>query len=105
MGQSQGGALEIIGDDRNDIDAATLLVGFPSDNNSVIIENTALLLRFIKNADPSWSGGARWMNGAIERLSAGEESVDVIRGERRISMQMVKEFGLVIVTVKHRLAD
>jgi hypothetical protein len=49
--------LEVIGDKSN-ISSATLLLGIPKDAPDIIIENTASLIRFTKNIDPSLDGNA-----------------------------------------------
>jgi hypothetical protein len=106
MGQSSDGLaiLEIIGD-KNDISQATIMIGVPNDSHAKLISNTALLVRFIKNIDPAWGGGADWAASALQNASSTGNPQSTVRGNKLIKLSTIKSVGLVSLTVKHRDKD
>lgn len=92
--------LEITGDKRN-ITNTTLIVGLPNDSKEIVMRNTALMLRFLKNTCPEWPGSVTWATNSIQRFSTGTSPTrSVARGHKRISMQWIKRLGWLSVTVK-----
>ena len=92
--------LEIIGDKRN-ITKTTLIIGLPNDSTEIVMRNTALMLRFLKNTCPEWPGSGTWATNSIQRFSAGTSTTrSVVRGHKRISMQWIKKLGWLSVTIK-----
>lgn len=102
MGLSSNGIanLEIIGDKEN-ISKTTLSIGLPSDNIDALIENSALLQRFIKNIDPNWEGSTRWMTSTLTKLvetpSSNEETIE---NGRKYSMTLYESLGILLLTVE-----
>jgi hypothetical protein len=93
--------LEVIGDKSN-ITQATLGIGVPNDSPSVLARNSALVLRFVKNATPGWSKSTDWTVAAIRKAAATEKPVETTYGSRRITMTFIKPLGMIMVTVKHK---
>lgn len=93
--------LELIGD-RNDLTQATLMIGIPNDSRSVLVRNTAMFVRFVKNAAPGWAGSTDWATMALKQAVATDSPVSTIRGARRITISFIKTLAIVSVTVKHR---
>jgi hypothetical protein len=94
-------ALEIIGD-RNNITQASLMIGLPNDSNAALVRNSALFMRFVKNATPGWIQREDWAIAALKRATASESPVSTVFGSRLITVSFLKPLGMVIVTVKHR---
>lgn len=93
--------LEIIGK-KDDISETSLLIGIPSDDNSVIIENSAILLRFLKNAVPEWEDSSDWATTSMEKIAASSnDKEEKIYGDKKINMSVMRELGMMIVTVKN----
>ena len=93
--------LEVIGDKRN-ITQATLAIGVPNNSPTALARNSALVLRFVKNATPGWSGSADWTVAALQKAAATENPVETTYGSRRITMTFLKPMGMIMVTVKHK---
>ena len=104
MSQTSSGlaTLEIIGD-KNNISQTSLMMGIPSDSPSAIIENSAILVRFLKNVVPEWEGSSDWATASMEKIagSASDEE-EKIYGDKKIKMSIIEEWGIITVTVKHR---
>jgi hypothetical protein len=101
MGQTESklGMLETIGKKEN-LTSASLMVFFPNDKPELVVENTAIALRFLKNVAPEWKDSSDWFNEAIEKFGRGVTKESKVIGEKAIEMTFVKEFGMVMVTAK-----
>jgi hypothetical protein len=93
--------MEVIGD-KSDITQATLGVGVPNDSPSILARNSAMMLRFVKNAAPGWSGSTDWTVAALRKAAATGNPVETTYRSRRITMTFIKPLGMVMVTVKHK---
>ena len=96
-------SLEVIGDKQN-ISEACLVVGLPSDSDSVLARNGGLILRFVANCDPDWEDAVTWATDTVGRLvSSGDSSVEQItRGDKLIEMRWIKPQRMVFLSVRHR---
>ena len=103
MGLSQDklSMLEVIGDKSN-VTQATLAIGVPNDSPATLARNSAMMLRFVKNATPDWSGSTDWAVAALRKATTTEGPVETTYGARRITMTFYKSMGMVMVTVKHK---
>jgi hypothetical protein len=104
MGRTKDGTavLEVIGDKRNIIQASVML-GFPIDERKITIQNSAILLRFIKNTVPEMENPSDWATNSLNRLrNYPDQPVEAVKGNKRIKMQLLKPLGLITTTVKHR---
>ena len=61
-----------------------------------------MVLRFVKNATPGWSGSTDWTVAALQKAAASEKPVETTSGVRRITMTFMKSTGMVMVSVKHK---
>ena len=93
--------LEVIGD-RANITQATLMIGVPNDSRATLIRNSALMIRFVKNATPNWPGSVDWAATALDKASKTGRSVETTSGIRRITVTFHKPLGMILVTVKHK---
>jgi len=93
--------LELIGD-RSDLTQATLIIGVPNDSQTTLVRNSAMFMRFVKNAAPNWVGGGDWAVAALKKATTTENPVSTVRGARRITVSFLKPLGMVVVTVKHK---
>jgi hypothetical protein len=93
--------LELIGD-HNDLAQATLIIGLPNNAQAILVRNSAMLMRFVKNAAPNWAGSSDWTTTALKKAIATGNPVSAVRGARRISVSFQKPLGMVLVTVKHK---
>jgi len=93
--------LEIIGDKSN-VTQATLAVGIPNDAPATLVRNGAMVLRFVKNATPGWTGSSDWATAALQKAAASQSPVETTYGSRRITMTFYKPLGMLMVTVKHK---
>ena len=103
MGQTSDNLaiLEIIGN-KKDVSQATLMIGIPNDAPKILVRNTAILLRFMKNIAPEWKSGSDWATSALKRISSTGEPEEIIRGSKSIKLSLIKVLGIVSVTVKHK---
>ena len=102
MGETSSGLaiLEIIGE-KEDITQTTLLIGIPSDNYEILIENSAILIRFLKNAVPEWEESSDWATTSLEKMTESTSTrEEEIYGNKLIKMYLIREFGMVTVTVE-----
>jgi hypothetical protein len=90
--------LEIIGD-RFNISATTLIIGLPNDAPTQVMENSAIMLRFLLNAMPEWPESSEWVTDAIHRLADSNVPIETTRGVKRIKVDVVREMGMLMVTV------
>jgi len=95
--------LEIIGN-KKDVSQAGLMLGIPIDAPTILVRNTAILLRFMKNVVPEWKGGVEWVTSALERISSTGGSEKIIMGRKSIEVTLIKVYGIVCVSVKHKNA-
>lgn len=95
--------LEIIGN-KKDVSQAGLMFGIPTDAPTIVVRNTGLLIRFMKNVVPEWKGGWKWVTSAIERMSSTGGSEKIIMGRKLIEVTQIKVYGIVCVSVKHKNA-
>jgi len=95
--------LEIIGV-KKDISQATLMIGIPNDAPKILVRNTAILMRFMKNIAPEWRLASDWATGALKCIIATGETEEIIRGSKSIKISLIKFLGIVSVTVKHKNA-
>ena len=93
--------LEVIGDKSN-ITQATLAIGVPNDSPTALARNSAMVLRFVKNATHGWPGSTDWTVAALQKAAATENPVETTYGARRITMTFLKPMGMIMVTVKHK---
>lgn len=93
--------LEVIGEKGN-ITQATLAVGIPKDAPATLVRNSALVLRFIKNATPGWTGSSDWATAALQKAATSESPVETTYGSRKITMRFLKPLGMLMVTVQHK---
>ena len=93
--------LEVIGDKRN-IRQATLAIALPNDSRSALVRNSAMFMRFVKNAVPDWPGSEDWAIAALKKATATGNPVERVFGSRRVTVTFQKPLGMVLVTVKHK---
>lgn len=92
--------LEIIGN-KDNISQTTLLLGLPNDNSTVAIENSALLLLFLKNAVPEWKDRDTWATASLKKIAeTSSDEEKKLYGGKSIEMSFLKELGMLSVTVK-----
>lgn len=106
MGQTSDNLamLEIIGN-KEDVSQTTLIIGVPNDAPNILVRNSAMLLRFIKNVAPEWESGSDWAASALKRVSStGDSEEIIIKGDKSINLSFIKVLGMVTVTVKHKKA-
>ena len=80
------------------------MFGIPSDSPDIIVRNTGILIRFMKNVVPEWNGGTEWVTSALERISTTNKPERIIMGNKLIEVQLIKVYGIACVTVKHKNA-
>ena len=94
--------MEIIGQ-KNDISQATFVICLPKDSQTIVMRNGAMLLRFMANIAPEWSGSVNWASDALGKITLpSNNSVSTIRGTKKIVMTFQKPLGMIVLTVKHR---
>ncbi len=101
MGQTDNdlAILEIIGD-KADIDKTTLIIFIPSDNNDVVLQNSALALKFIDNAAPNWAGANDWLNEAVTSLTTNpNQSIKTTHDNKLIEASLASGLGMLTFSV------
>lgn len=104
MGRTDDGLamLEVLGPTDN-IQSATLMVAIPKDNTVAVVRNGALLLRLLKNTVPEWEGSADWANSTLGHITRSQDtSEEISRGDKSIKMTVIKELGMVALTVQSK---
>jgi hypothetical protein len=77
------------------------MVGIPNNNSGAIVENSAILLRFLKNTIPEWPGADDWAIDSMEKLANSSSTrEEKIYGDKRIRMLIIKEMGILTVTIE-----
>lgn len=87
--------LYIIGD-KSDISQASLLVGLPNDAPKIKLRNLAMILRFLGNLVPEWSGREDW---AASTLAGETYTSSPTVGNKFV--HMISLPPLIVYTVKH----
>ena len=105
MGQTSDNLamLEIIGN-KEDISQATLMFAVPNDAPNILVRNSAMLLRFMKNIAPEWESGSNWSTSALKRVGLTGKPEEIIIGDKSIKLSIIASLGFVSVTVKHKKA-
>ncbi len=91
-------SVELIGPADNLVQA-TIMVGIPSDDTVTLVKNAAFMAGFIKNAVPEWPEAVTWMNNNMEQAS-NMGKVETIVGNKQISLTIIKQLGMALITVK-----
>jgi hypothetical protein len=97
MGQSKVSLLEVMGD-KDDIVSATLIIGLPNDSPKHLIENSAMMLRFLMNTFPEWEGASDWALKTIQN----REDDQITRGDKRLRIGILEEMGMISIAVEHK---
>jgi hypothetical protein len=100
MGTAPSGLaiLELIGP-ADDLLIVNILAGFPSDNQTIALENAVFMAGALKQAVPDWEGSTDWLSETIGNLPEDGE-VTVTRGRAVITLQAAPEFGFLLLSVK-----
>ncbi len=105
MGQTADNlaVLEIIGN-KNNISQATLMIGIPNDAPDKLVRNTILAIRFLENTVSEWTNSNEWITANAKRVAdiPGVSDVEVVKGNKLITMTFLKPFGMLTLTVKHK---
>ena len=94
---------ESIGDS-NSPDSVTLIIGLPNDAPKVLIRNSAMVLRFVKNALPNWSDSTDWVSSTLDTLNQrmdGKPISKTVDGAE-ISITIFHILSMCTVTIKSR---
>jgi hypothetical protein len=96
-----GATLEVVGPDHNLVEASfSFYLTF--DNFDLLIENSGLMLQFLKNVDPTWWGARGWIDRALSEIEYGRNTQDTTRGIVHIELRYLKALGILMATVKHK---
>jgi hypothetical protein len=91
--------VEILGD-KADVMQASMIVGLARDAPAkLIVKQSAMLLRFLKNTVPEWTGAADWISKTMPIALASGKEQSTFQGIRMISMSYTPSFGLLLVSV------
>jgi hypothetical protein len=103
MGTSSSGlaVLEIIGE-KDNITQTSLMIGIPNDDSSLVVENSAIMVRFLKNAVPEWDGITDWFTASVgEFTDSSREETEKLYGNKVIRLTLIKQIGMMTATVEH----
>jgi hypothetical protein len=94
--------VEIIGNE-NDVLVAAVKFWVPNDAPEIVVRDSGISLRFIKNTVPEWEGGGDWLNSALDRIMStkrkmGEEKI--IIGNKAITLFVAPP--TITIVVKHK---
>jgi antitoxin component HigA of HigAB toxin-antitoxin module len=101
MSANKMAILEVIGD-RSNVSQASITVGLVKDDREAMILNAAMALRFIHNVAPGWSGASDWLGSAMRQSANSDGPVSTVRGNRRVTVNVLKPLGMMTVSVKHK---
>jgi hypothetical protein len=104
MGTASSGlaTLEIIGG-KDNITQASLMIGIPNDSPILVTENSAIMLRFLKNAVPEWEDITDWFTASLEELTySSNGKIEKLYGDKVIKLTLIKELGMMMATVEHK---
>lgn len=96
--------LEILGE-KSDVIKAAILIAIPNDDKKVLIKNSAMILRFLKNIIPQWEGAADWVTSALKRTNSTGEPEEIVKGNKLVRLSFLKVFGMISLSVKHKDAN
>jgi len=94
--------LEIVGN-HNNITQTSLVIGTPSDDWDVVVENTMITVRFLNNAVPEMGDEdtASWVGKSVAALYKGQtDKVERTCGDKKISMSLWVSESTICTTVK-----
>jgi hypothetical protein len=91
--------LQIIGNKEN-ISQASIMIGIPNDSQIILLRNTAMMMRFLKNTVPEWEGAFEWCTDALVEAYKQEKEIKIIKGQKLISV--LNNSGLGLITIKHK---
>ncbi len=83
-------------------DSVTLLIGLPNDAPDVVIRHSAMVLRFIMNALPDWSGATDWVSSSLDTLNRRMDGkpISKVIGNAEISINVLHNISMCTVTIK-----
>jgi len=103
MGEAKNGLayIELIGSPEN-LKSASIMIGLPSDAPDVLIENTAYMLGLLTLAAPDWEEGSDWLTASLATAAEEGGKVETVHGNLRIALILIKEMGIVTLTIEAR---
>jgi TPR repeat protein len=97
--------LEIQGD-KNAIRSVSLLIGVPNDSPEILTKNIAMHLRLLHNIFPYWDDRVNWYNSAAKEVVASSTGkLELEKDEKLISLHLIKNTGLLILSIKKQTAN
>lgn len=103
MGEAKNGLafIELIGPPQN-LRSASIMVGLPSDAPVVLAENTVYMLALLTLAAPDWEEGPDWLSASLATGTEEGGEVETVHGNLRIALILIKEMGIVTLTIEAR---
>lgn len=97
---SSGGAvLELIGE-KDNLTSATLLIGVPNDNSQMLVENAAVMIRFLKNAVPE-TDLTEWFTSSMDKLIKNpENNIEKRMNSKIVTLSFLKSLAMISANVK-----
>ena len=103
MGATNYTIFEMMGEKEN-LSSTTLVLINPEDPAEKF-RNSAIMIRFLKNALPEWEGALDWVNGCLQKFGEGSADHAVsIQGNKRIKITFVPANSMFSITVKSKYA-
>lgn len=102
IGESPNGLafVELIGPSSN-LTNATIVIGFPSDDQQARMLSAAYILGFIKNAAPEWTDGNDWVAKNMAALTNGSATeTSTTFADKKARLILVREMGLFTLSIK-----
>jgi hypothetical protein len=88
---------------RENVSSAALIVGLPSDRQDLVMENTAISLRFLKNVAPGWDGAADWLTNSLGTLTHSPDSeITTGYGSNVITLKLFAPLGMLSLSIEPR---
>ncbi len=102
MGTTKYSLFEMIGN-KNNLTSTTLIIFINPKDQKSTLQNSALLIRFLKNAAPEWDESFNWANESLNTLISEESKFEeIIIGEKVIKMSYYKNNSSFSIVVKHK---
>jgi hypothetical protein len=101
MGKNANGMamLELIGPKSNLV-GASLVFAVPGDAPNAVIQNSVLMVRFLKNTFPEWEECSAWVVDATRCASTHGDRRTVLKNNKRLTVQGLKPLAMICVSVK-----
>jgi hypothetical protein len=94
-------SLEVMGEP-DSINRVTMMYGAVKDDVAINIGNVTCIALLFNNVMPEWPGSMKWANVAVNNLANGSKGEEIVQGNKRVRLTLIKELGMFFLTIEHK---